>query len=167
MLLLRLAFSFAHPVAPCAAEGESEHVVDVLKSNCGCSMWKNGIHWHMEEGVECIVELVNNSKGLVVITKSRIEEERKCKCIEIIFKIIDLAVQAKEEFCQSITLKQYLMPMDPKDTSLFRECDNLFDLGDVSRVLREGKPVALSITRNNTVESSSLAHLKVHLFTRK
>ena len=167
VLLLRLAFSFAHPVAPCAAEGESEHVVDILKSNCGCTMWKNGIHWHMEEGVECIVELVNNSKGLVVITKSRIEEERKSKCTEMLFKIIDLAVQAKEEFCHSITLKQYLLPLDPKDTSSFRERDTLFDLRDVDRVLRERKPVVLSITRNNTVESSRLTHLKVHLFTCK
>ena len=160
VLLLRLAFSFAHPVAPCAAEGESEHVVDVLKSNSRCTMWKNGIHWHMEEGVECIVKLVNNSKGLVVITKSRIEQERKCKCTEMLFKIVDLAVQAKEKFCHSITLKQYLMPLDPKDTSSFRERDNLFDLRDVSRVLREGKPVALSITGKRKVESSCLAHLK-------
>ena len=166
VLLLRLAFSFAHPVAPCAVEGESEHVVDVLKTNCGCTMWKNGIHWHMEEGVECIVELVNNSKGLVVITKSRIEEERKSKCTEMLFKIIDLAVQAKEEFCHSITLKQYLLPLDPKDTSSFRVRDTLFDLRDVDHVLRGRKPVSLSITRNNTVESSNLAHLKVHLFTR-
>ena len=167
VLLLRLAFSYAHPVAPCATEGESEHVVDVIKSNCRCSMWKNGIHWHMEEGVECIVEFVNNSKGLVVITKSRIEEERKCKCTEILFKIIDLAVQAKEEFCHSITLKQYLIPVDPKDTSSFREQDNLFDLRDVDRVLREGKPVALSITGKRKVESSCIAHLKVHLLTGK
>ena len=165
VLLLRLAFSFAHPVAPCAAEGESEHVVDVLKSNCRCTMWKYGIHWHMEEGVECIVELVNNSKGLVVITKSRIEKERKCKCTEMLFKIIDLAVQAKEEFCHSITLKQYLMPLDSKDTSSFRERDNLFDLRDVSRVLRDGKSVALSITGKYTVESSCIAHLKAHLLT--
>ena len=165
VLFLRLAFSFAHPVAPSAAEGESEHVVDVLKSNCRCTMWKNGIHWHMKEGVECIVELVSNSKGLVVITKSRIEKDRKCKCIEIIFKIIDLAVQAKEEFCHSITLKQYLMPMDPKDTSSFRERDNLFNLREVDQDLREGKPVVLSITGKYTVESSSLAHLKAHLLT--
>ena len=165
VLLLRLAFSFAHPVTPCAAEGESEHVVDVLKSNCRCTMWKNGIHWHMEEGVECIVELVNNSKGLVVITKSRIEEERKCKCTEMLIKIIDLAVQAKEEFCHTITLKEFLMPLDPKDTSSFRERDNLFDLRDLDRVLREGKPVVLSITGKQKVESSCLAHLKVHFLT--
>ena len=165
VLLLRLAFSFAHPVAPCVAEGESEHVVDVLKSNCRCTMWRNGIHWHMKEGVECIVELVNNSKGLVVITKSRIEEERKCKCTEMLFKIIDLAVQAKEEFCHSITLKQYLMPLDPKDTSSFRERDNLFDLREVDQDLREGKPVVLSVTGKYTIESSSLSHLKVHLLT--
>ena len=94
VLLLRLAFSFAHPVAPCETEGQSGPHVDVIKSNCGCTMWKNGIHWHMEEGVECIVELVNNSKGLVAITKSTIEHKRKKKCAEILFKIIDLAIQA-------------------------------------------------------------------------
>ena len=160
VLLLRLAFSFAHPVAPCETEGQSGPHVDIIKSNCGCTMWKNGIHWHTEEGVECIVELVNNSKGLVAITKSRIEHERKMKCAEMLFKIIDLAIQAKEEFCHSITLKQYLMLLDANDTTSFKDRDKLFDLRDVERVLREGMPVALSITRQWPVEFSRLLHLK-------
>ena len=43
VLLLRLAFSFAHPVAPCETEGETDADIDIIKSNCGCTMWKNGI----------------------------------------------------------------------------------------------------------------------------
>ena len=167
VLLLRLAFSFAHPVAPCETEGQSGTHVDVIKSNCGCTMWKNGIHWHMEEGVECIVELVNNSKGLVAITKSRIEHDRKLKCAKMLFKIIDLAVQAKEEFCHSIRLKQHLMLLDANDTSSFEDRDKLFDLRDVERVLRTGTTVALSITRQSKVELSSLLHLKDSLLKSK
>ena len=167
VLLLRLAFKFAHPVAPSETEGETEPDVDIIKSNCGCTMWKNGIHWHMEEGVECIVELVSNSKGLVVITKSTIEEERKCKCTEMLFKIINMALQAKEEFCHTISLKQYLMPLGANNISSFIDRDKLFDLNDVDRVLREGKAVVLSITRRWPIETSRLTHMKRYTFWSK
>ena len=167
VLLLRLAFSFAHPVAPCETEGQIETLVDIIKSNCGCTMWKNGIHWHMEEGVECIVELVNNSKGLVAITKSRIEHECKLICAKMLFKIIDLAVLAKEDFCHSIRLKQYLMLLDANDTTSFKDRDKLFDLRDVERILREGKDSALSITRMWPVKLSCLLHLREYLIKGK
>ncbi len=38
-----------------------------------CMIWKSGVHWKMENGVECMVELVDTNKGVVVITKSRKE----------------------------------------------------------------------------------------------
>ena len=165
MLLLRLAFTFAHPVAPCETEGETDVIADLIKSNCGCTMWKNGIHWHMEEGVECMVELVNNCKGLVVITKSTTDEVRIAKCTEMLFKIINLVMEAKDEFCHTIHLKQYLLPLDANDISSFSDRENLFDLRDVVRVLKDSKPVVLSITRRQKVEASKLSHLKRHLLT--
>ena len=117
----------------------------------------------MEEGVECIVELVNNSKGLVAITKSRIEHVCRIKCAKMLSKIINFAIQAKEEFCHSIRLKQYLMPLDAKDITSYKDRDKLFDLRDVERVLREGKDSALSITRTWPVKLSCLLHLREYL----
>ena len=160
VLLLRLAYSFAHPIAPSEHEGVTGPHADIVKSNYGCTMWKNGLHWHMEEGVECIVELVSNSKGLVVITKSTEEEEQKFSCVKILFKIIDLAIQAKDEFCYTVTLKQYLMLLDANDTSSFNDRDKLFNLKDVVQVLRKGKPSALSINRKWPIRTSRLAHFK-------
>ena len=160
VLLLRLAYRFAHPIAPSVHEGITGPHADIVKNNYGCTMWKNGLHWHMEEGVECIVELVNNNKGLVVITKSTEEEEQKFSCVNILFKIIDLAIQAKDEFCYTVTLKQYLMLLDANDTSSFKGRDKLFDLNDVVQVLRKGKASALSINRRWPIKTSRLAHLK-------
>ena len=69
----------------------------------------------MEEGVECFVETVNNSRGVIVITKSK--EEQKFTCSEMLFKIIREIQQAKEEFCETIALEQYLMDSDDPASS--------------------------------------------------
>ena len=59
------------------------------------------------------------------------------------------------------------MLLDANDTTSFKDRDKLFDLRDVERVLREGKPVALSITRQWPVELSRLLHLKEYLLNGK
>ena len=167
VLLLRLAFKYAQPVAPCETEGQSEVELEMLKSNCRCTMWKNGIHWHMEEGVECIVELVSNSKGLVIITKSEEEYINKCKCTDMLFRMIGMSMQAKAEFCPSVSLKQYLMLLNCNDISSFSDRDRLFDMSDVDRVLKEGKDSILSITGKWPVKANKLAHLKKFTFWGK
>ena len=64
VLLLRLAFSFALPIARCNA-------TEVLLHCRRCTMWKNGIRWLMEEGVECIFEMVNDNKGIVIKSQNQ------------------------------------------------------------------------------------------------
>ena len=167
VLLLQLAFKFAQPVAPCELSERSKVEIEMLKSNCRCTMWKNGIHWHMEEGVECIVELVSNNRGLVVITKSDEVHVSKCKCTDMLFKIIDMAMQAKAEHCHSISLKQYLMLLNCDDISSFSNQDKLFDMNDVDRVLKEGKDSVLSITGKWPVKTTTLAHLRKFTFWGK
>jgi hypothetical protein len=66
VLLLRLVFTFALPIANCNITESNE----ISAHNRRCTMWKNGIRWLMEEGVECIFEMINDNKGIVVITKS-------------------------------------------------------------------------------------------------
>ena len=87
LLFLRLAYSYALQAAQeNRATSDLESVALLQKHNRRCTMWKNGIHWLMQEGVECFVEIVNNSNGIVVITKSK--EEQKFNCSEMLFKIL-------------------------------------------------------------------------------
>ena len=50
ILLLRLAFTFA-----LRCEEEEAHSIVIQRE---CNIWKNGIHWMNEDGVEIVVEVV-------------------------------------------------------------------------------------------------------------
>ena len=112
----------------------------------------------MEEGVECFVENVNNSRGIVVITKSK--EAQKSTCTEMLFKIIREIQQAKEEFCGTVTLQQYLMDSD--DPASFADEDRLFAMSEVDRVLRDRKPSIISISGRGHLNAIKVAHLMKH-----
>ena len=105
VLLLRLAFAFALPIANCNITESNE----ISARNRRCTMWKNGIRWLMEEGVECIFEMVNGNKGIVVITKSKGNSK---EWATILTKIIHKVMQAKAEFCNTVSLHHFLLKSD-------------------------------------------------------
>ncbi len=61
----------------------------------------------MENGVECMVELVDTNKGVVVMTKSR--KEREDNCIRSFNDIISCVMEAKADFCPSFRPRFYLL----------------------------------------------------------
>ena len=151
VLLLRLAFTFALPIANCNICKSNE----ISAHNRRCTMWKNGIRWLMEEGVECIFEIVNDNKGIVVITKS---EEYSKEWAAVLSKIIEKAMQAKVEFCDPVSLQHFLL--SSSDTSSFVYEDKLYAINDVERVIREGKKKVVSINGQAFLDSSHLCVLK-------
>ena len=151
VVILRLAFSLALPIASCSVTDST--VAQAYSRRC--TMWKNGIHWLMEEGVECTFELVDNNKGVVVVMKAK----ESCKVwATILGKIIDITLQAKSEFCDTVTMHQFLL--NSADPLSFKDEDKLFDINDVRRVLREGKDNVLSVGGNKLLDSSYLSGLK-------
>ena len=156
VLLLRLAYCYALQVPHENASTDSEPNLAIVQHyNRRCTMWKNGIHWLMEKGVECFVEMVNNSKGIVVVTKSK--ETQKSICIEMLFKIMREIQEAKEEFCDPVTLQHYLMNSD--DPASFSDKDKLFAMSEVERVLREGNPSIVSINGRGHLDSKKIHYL--------
>ena len=158
VLLLRLAFTFALPMANCNITESNE----ISAHNRRCTMWKNGIRWLMEEGVECIFELVNDNKGIVVITKS---EEHSEEWATALSKVIDKAMEAKAEFCDSVSLQHFLL--NSNDTSSFVYEDKLFAIDDVERVIREGKKKVISVNGQAFLDSSHLCVLKKYTYWGK
>ena len=156
ILLLRLAYCYALQVPHENASTDSEPNLEiVLHYNRRCTMWKNGIHWLMEKGVECFVEMVKNSKGIVIVTKSK--ETQKSVCMEMLFKIIREVQEVKEEFCEPVTLQHYLMNSD--NPLSFTDKDKLFAMSEVERVLREGNPSIVSINGRGHLDSEKIHHL--------
>ena len=95
VLLLRLVFQYTlSSPAESQRQGSSP---DSSHFQRRCSMWKTGVHWLMKEGVECMVEMVDGCKGVVVTTKSK--QDSAENCVSVFNKIISCVKQAKTEFC--------------------------------------------------------------------
>ena len=156
VLLLRLVFKFTLPIPT-----QSQAYADDHSFQRRCTMWKAGLHWLMEEGVECMVELVNfecNSNGVVVITRS--DREMAENCIKVFNSIINCVMQAKAEFCHSIKPEFFLV--DSAKASSYLEEDNLFAMSDVERVLNslEGKAQVVSITGTRAMKREEIVCLR-------
>ena len=157
-LLLRLAYSFALPIATSSIEEESDLSLSIRDDNRRCTMWKNGICWMMEEGVECICEVVDDYKGIVVITKA------KSSCdvlITILRQIIDKVLLAKTEFCEIISLTNFLL--NSGDPCAYQDPDKLYDINEVEDVIRtKQKTYVISVSGNQFLDSSRLSIFRMH-----
>ena len=159
VLLLRLVFRFTllvptHPQTPSASSPDHSHLTR------RCEMWNSGVHWLMEEGVECMVELVDDKKGIVVVTKSK--EDLLENCVGVFNRIVSCVMEAKAEFCYSIRPLFFLL--DPTTSADYLHKDNQFALCDVKRVLNEGNDVVLSVTGKKTLDCSKIIFLRNFTF---
>ena len=156
VLLLRLVFRFTltQPQTPSASSPDLRHLTR------RCEMWNSGVHWDMEEGVECMVELVDDKKGIAVVTKS--EEDQVENCISVFNRIVSCVMETKTEFCYSIRLQFFLL--DPTTSADYLHKDNLFALCDVMRVFNEGKDFVLSVTGKMRLNCSKIMFLRNFTF---
>jgi hypothetical protein len=111
-------------------------------------MWKTGVHWLTEEGVECEVD-VNISKEVVVSIRS---EEHSKEALTTFNNIISCVMEAKAEFCHSIQLQCYLLDKTGGE--------NLFTIENVERVLEKGKKKVVSIRGDTWMSASKLLHIR-------
>ena len=118
VLLLRLVFRFTLTVPV-------QHQPDSASPDH--TMWNCGVHWCIEEGVECMVELVNGNKGVAVITNSK--ESNRENCVSVFQRIISCVMEAKEEFCHSIRPQFFFL--DPSQSADYLHEDYLFAMRDM------------------------------------
>ena len=102
--------------------------------------------------MECMVELVNDSKGVTVIAKST--NGRAEICFSVFHQIFSCVMEAKAEFCHSI--RPQLFFLDSTDEADYLSEDNLFAMSEVERTLKLGKEVVVSVTGKKLMELSKL-----------
>ena len=101
VLLLRLAFSFA--LAP--EKVEEDKACPVLQRRC--SVWKNGIHWQNRDGVEAIVEVVEQNTAVTVMIGCL--KERELACTKLRSEVIRTVLEVKDRFCGAVELRESLI----------------------------------------------------------
>ena len=156
VLMLRLVFKFtlsAHSPADPSGSPDLSHF------QRRCTVLKTGVHWFMEEGVECMVELVGANREVVVLTRSF--EDRAQNCAAVFNDIVSCVMEAKAEFCHSVRLEFFLL--DSTSEADYHSADNLFPMRRVERVLMsaDGRAeVVVSATGKRHMERSNLLCLR-------
>ena len=162
VLLLRLTFMFALPTATFQTT-DFALSLNVLKQNCHCTMWKNGIHWLMSEGIECIVEIVNENRGVVVVIKSR--KKHSYQCVHMLSQIVSVITEAKDEFCCSISLQSHIMNSD--DATLYSNEDKLYEISKVKSALTKQDETVISESGHVSLDLEILNPIRCHTFWGK
>ena len=152
VLLLKIVFRFtlSAPSQNKASSASPDHIHFQRR----CTMWKTGVHWLMMEGVECMVELVDGSKGVVIVTKSK--EDMAENCVDVFNRIFNCVMEAKVEFCHAIRPDFFLL--DSTTEADYLSEDHLFAMSDVEKALAHPEKCnwILSISGKSQMESLKL-----------
>ena len=163
VLLLRLAFSCAFP----QAESEINDEFPALQRKC--SIWKNGICWGTRDGVEALVEVVDQNNAILFLSRSH---ELVPSGLRLRSIVIQKILKAAKEFCPKVDTVEYFIapaeilehPLRLQTTDAVSEMDEgspfpskqenyhiqsvsdltLFSISEIATVITSEKPEALS-----------------------
>ena len=146
VLILRLAFACDPPDDPT----ETESVV-LLRS---CSVWKHGIAWWTNDGIEVIVEVGLQCRWVAVML--RCPDDKKVECAELRSKVIHTVLKVKTDFCPAIATTEYLIaPLSLKYPFEGREL-TIYIMREVARATIEGKDYARDTEGKNPITMPEL-----------
>ena len=152
VLLLRLAFSFA--LAPDSThESQASPVLERR-----CSVWKNGICWLSRKGVESTVEAIEQNTA-VSLTISCFQDS-EMKCVEHRSQVIKCILEAKEELCPAVTMKESLVHPNCLTTPVTSNSLQLFSLSELVEALLENEPSLVSQPGRKMIKINQLLYFE-------
>ena len=156
VLLLRLVFRFTRSVP--TQNQASGAFPDHGHFQRLCTMWKTGVHWLIEEGVECMVELMNGNKDIVVTTKST--EDYAQNCTNVFSRVISCVMETRVELCHSIKFQLFLLDTD--EAVDYLSDDHLFAFDKVEEALHsEGNNWIPSVSGKAKMNRSRLLFMRM------
>ena len=146
VLILRLAFSCDPPDEPT----ERESVV-LLRS---CSVWKHGIAWWTNDGIETIVEVGLQCRWVAVML--RCPDTHKVQCAELRTKVISTVLKTKQDFCPAIGMKEFLISPSSLQYPFEGRELTLYSMREISKIAIAGKEFPKNTEEKSTIHISKL-----------
>ena len=149
VLLLRLTFTFV------ASSSESS----VLERKC--DIWKNGIHWGTREGVEVLVEIIEEKTIALVLV--RCFEGQELEAVKLRTAVLKKVWEAKIEFCPKIDTNEYLI--HPSKLTSASRSSQTFDthrisMTEIAQTIVEGSPFVICPSNNKPLALNKLLYFE-------
>ena len=118
VLLLRLAFSFALETS---CDSPDQPGIGIHRN---CYLWKNGIFWGSVFGMQTLVEVTNDNKSVILLT--RFHKINIVQCVQHQSEIISSILQCKKQFCPRVlTTESFVQSYSPLQYPLNLEASEL------------------------------------------
>ena len=166
-LLLRVMFTFALECDRISyrstASGEANDGIVIQRQ---CNVWRNGIHWVSDTGVETIVEVVNHSTAVIMVM--RCLKGREMECILYRSRLIQSILQTKEQFSRAVEMREAFI--DPQELNVYplKNIESIitFSIDQIARTMISGKEVLTGKlgTHQEMIEISTLLHFEPFTF---
>ena len=129
--LLRVAFS-------CALALENPMSLTLKRR---CSIWKNGIYWGIESGVEALMEVRYPPQNREVVVMLRCESGQEVECARLRSTIIKMVLETKDKLCPVVPTKEFFLhPSQVREYPCKSPSNqNLFSFFDVAKIIEKGK----------------------------
>ena len=125
VLLLRLAFSCAFP----QTESEIDDEFPALQRKC--SIWKNGICWGTRDGVEALVEVVEQNDAILFLSRCR---ELIPSCLRLRSIVLRKIIKAAKEFCPKVdTVEYFVAPAEVLEHPLRSQVRPISAISEIDR----------------------------------
>ena len=131
-LLLRLAFNFAL---------QCEQEVHSIVIQRECNIWKSGIHWVSVDGVEVVVEVVEQSTAVIAVFGCT--GRNIIKCLQLRSAVIHMILSTVKQFCGAVELKEYLIHPEELTSYPLRNISDLFkySINRLASAIKERKEI--------------------------
>ena len=78
------------------------------------NIWKNGIHWQNMDGVETIVEVVEQNTAVIMLMGCL--EGSQIKCIQLGSAVIECILSTKNQYSHAVEINEsFLHPKELRD----------------------------------------------------
>ena len=113
--------------------------------------------------MECVVEMVRERevyKGVVVVARSK--EDYDVECVSVFAAVVQKVLEAKTEFCHSITTETFLIDPDELNQSSLPSVTelHLYAMCEVKRVLVEGANGVVSVCGKRFLDRIKLSYME-------
>ena len=123
-----------------------------------CSVWKHGIAWLNNYGIETIVEVGLQCRWVAVIM--RCPDNEKVQCAVLRSKTV---LKTRKDFCPAITMKEYLIhPSNLQYPFEGREL-TLYSMREIAKVIVDGKAKAVDTMGKNVISIPELLPFEPYL----
>ena len=139
VLLLRMATVHSFPLS----EGDKMQSNPAVQRNC--SIWKNGIFWGNDCGVETLVEMIPDNKAVIVLM--RCCDTAMVDLVELRSQVIRQVHNAVERFCHSIDTTESMIDPSERTQYPLKPVSHLklFSISNISKAVVESKDAAAKV----------------------